>query len=317
MSRARVLGFDIGGTNAKAVLADRTGRVLARSRRETSSLGAKGVEVAPALAEWARELTARHGIRPRAVGVACAGLVDARSGRVESSPNLPHLRRLRLGDALAGELGRPVHLENDANALAWAEFRFGAGRGARNLVCLALGTGVGGGLVMDGRLHRGAHGLGAELGHMVVERNGRRCACGQRGCLEAYAGAWAITRSARRALARGAPGSRMLAVRLRGEDPTPAALSRAARDGSALATALFAEAGRALGVAVASLVHIFDPDRVLLAGGVSAAGRLLLDPAREEARSRVMDPTVQKHGLRLRKLGDDGAALGAALLAME
>ncbi|MBN2170330.1 MAG: ROK family protein [Candidatus Krumholzibacteriota bacterium] len=314
------LGLDIGGTNIKAVLLDEAGRVRHRARWKTAAMGAGHGAILARLEDAIRGALARRGLADRdlaGIGLACAGLVRADAGRLERVPNFPHWEGLALGPWLAERFACPTALANDVNALAWGEWRLGAGRGTRHLVCLALGTGVGGGLVLDGRLYTGRDGLGAELGHLVVDARGRRCPCGNRGCLEAYAGARAITLAARRALARRRPGHRALAARLGGAEPGPAALDRAARAGDRLARALWDEAGRALGVAVASYVNIFAPDRIVIAGGVSRAGRLLLDPARAEARARLMDPAAQRLDLRLRALGDDGAAVGAALLARE
>jgi glucokinase len=319
MSR-RLLGLDVGGTGIKAALLDGEGRVLRRARWATAELGIARESILPALESRLLGMLAREAITVGdlgGLGLACPGLVDADTGRLHDAPNLRHWEGLDIGPWLADRFRCPVALDNDVNALAYGEWRLGAGRGTRDMVCLALGTGVGGGLILDGKIYRGWRGLGAELGHLSIDRHGRRCACGNRGCLEAYAGAWALSATARRALARRAPGHRALARLLAGQPPTPAALSRAAAGGSALARELWAEAGCALGVALAGLVNIFAPERIVIAGGLSRAGRLLMEPACQEARRRLMNPDVQRLDLRRRALGDDGAAIGAALQAGE
>ena len=311
------LGIDIGGTNVKAVLLHSAGQRLARRRWKTAALG-EGSEIPGRLADAIIEFLASQKLGPGnlvGVGVASAGLIL--NGEVKTSPNLPHWEGLKLRDGLSRGLGRRVLLENDVNALAFGEWKLGAGKGASSMVCLALGTGVGGGLVLDGRLFRGSQGLGAELGHMSIDLKGRPCLCGSLGCLEAYAGARAIRLSAESALAHGEAGAASLRRFLGGKDPDPEQLHLAAKSGKSLAIRIFDEAGRALGVAVANLVNGLNPDLFVLAGGVSRAGRWILEPALDEARNRIMNPRQQKLKIRLRALGDDGASIGAALLARE
>lgn len=315
-----LLGLDIGGTNVKAVLLEADGLPRARARWRTAELGVDVPSVLTGLATHIQALLDRHGVAAGelgGLGLACAGLIDSELGEIVDAPNLRHWEGAPLGAWLAERFPCPVALDNDVNALAYGEWRLGAGRGTRNMVCLALGTGVGGGLILDGRLHRGHRGMAAELGHISIDRRGRRCPCGSRGCVEAYVGARAIEAAARRALVRRRSGHARLRALLKGEAPTPRALQRAAKAGSTLARELFEDAGRALGVAVAGCINAFAPERIVIAGGVSRAGKLILDPARTEARAYLMNPAAQRLELRLRALGDDGAALGAALLAAE
>lgn len=205
-----LLGLDVGGTNVKAVLAAADGGERRRARWATATLGDTPGAALAGLESRIRELLAREGLAAgdlAGLGLACAGLIDGASGRLLAAPNLRHWEGAPLGDWFAARFPCPVAIENDVNALAYGEWRLGAGRGTRDMVCLALGTGVGGGLILDGKLYRGRRGLGAELGHLSIDRNGRRCACGNRGCLEAYAGAWGLSAAARRALARRAPAA--------------------------------------------------------------------------------------------------------------
>jgi glucokinase len=315
-----LLGLDIGGTNVKAILLDGDGAPRARARWRTAALGNDIPALLSGLEFHINDLLNREGLDARelgGLGLACAGLIDSELGRIVDAPNLRHWEGAPLANWLAERFPCPVALENDVNAMAYGEWRRGAGSGTRHMLCLALGTGVGGGLILDGRLYRGHRGLAAELGHISIDRGGRRCPCGARGCVEAYVGARGIEASARRALARRREGHRPLAAMLDGAAPTPGALVKAARGGSELARELFAEAGRALGVGIATCINAFAPERIIIAGGVSKAGKLILEPARVAARDQLMNPEAQCLDLRLRTLGDDGAPIGAALLAAE
>jgi glucokinase len=311
------LGIDIGGTNVKAMLLHSSGRRLARRRWKTEVFG-EGREIPGKLAEGILDFLSKQKLTPGnlvGVGVASAGLIV--DGVVKTSPNLPHWEGLKLAEELSLHLNKRVLLENDVNALAFAEWKLGAGRGASSMICLALGTGVGGGLILDKRLYKGSQGLGAELGHMSIDLNGRPCLCGSLGCLEAYAGARAIQTEAERAIAQGEEGGASLARFLGKNPPDPKQLCAAAKAGKGMAIRIFEEAGRSLGVAVANLVNGLNPDLFVLAGGVSRAGKWIMEPALAEARSRIMNPRQQKLKIRLRALGDDGASLGAALLVRE
>jgi glucokinase len=225
--------------------------------------------------------------------VDAAGRVVAGGGKIPGGPGFPLAARVER------ELGRGwrVRLENDASAAAWGELRFGAGRGCRDLLTLTLGTGVGGGMILDGRLRRGPDGTAGEVGHLVVEPRGRRCPCGGRGCLEAYGGARGLVRTAG------------------GLAATPHDLARLARRGNARARAAFRRYGASLGIALASLVNLLNPERIILTGGIARAFSLFAPALREEVRRRAL----RRPGRRVRivrgELGDDAGALGAAARA--
>jgi len=311
------LGIDVGGTNVKAILLHSSGQRLARGRWKTAVFG-RGREIPERLEATVRSFLEKQSLAPSnllALGLASAGLVM--DGIVKTSPNLPGWEGVKLAEELGRRLSKRVILENDVNALAFGEWKLGAGRGCSSMICIALGTGVGGGLILDGRLFKGSQGLGAELGHMSIDLNGRACLCGARGCLEAYAGGRAIRSAAEGALARGEEGAASLARFLGKRPPDPKRLCAAAKAGKSLAVRIYRESGRALGVAVANLVNALNPELFVLAGGVSQAGKWILEPALAEARSRIMNPKQQKLKIRLRALGEDGASLGAALLARE
>jgi glucokinase len=305
------IGLDVGGTKiVAAVVAG--GRILSRRVVETPVDGTRRTAAMIALIE---ELRAEHDLARTTVGVGAAGLIDL-DGVMRFAPNLDW-RDYPLQAVLADELGLPVRVENDASAAAWAEYAVGAGHAAtRGALMLTLGTGVGGGLVMDGRLMRGAHGLAAEFGHMIVADGGAPCPCGNRGCLEAYASGTAIGRAAREAVAAGTlpHGSRLYDI----EPITGADVSATAADGDAGARGILSGAGRWLGAGIASLVNSLDPEVVIVGGGVARAGALLLEPASVAYHDRVIahahrdvPPVVRAH------LGDDAGVIGAALLGID
>ncbi|MGH2719423.1 MAG: ROK family protein [Actinomycetota bacterium] len=250
--------------------------------------------------------------RPGAVGIAAAAWVEYPSGRVVFAPNLTY-EEPELASALSGAVGLPVVVENDANAAAWAELQYGAAQGATEMVMLTVGTGIGGGAVIGGQLHRGSTGLAGEFGHLPLVDGGPLCACGQRGCLEALASGSAIGRMAREGI-DAAPGSIVLG--LAGGDPrriTGSIVSEAAHAGDEFAAEVLARAGRWLGAGMASLVQALDPQVIVVGGGGAAAGSLLLQPARVEMERRL----AHRNGPPIKEatLGNDAGAIGAASLA--
>jgi glucokinase len=237
------------------------------------------------------------------------GPIDFEARGVVSPPNLPGWGVVPVAPLLEDLLGVHVEVENDANAAALGEATFGAGRGARIVLALTLGTGVGGGIVIDGRVHRGATGVGGEIGHIVIRRNGKRCGCGARGCLEQYASASAMLARAKAARRRH-PESTLAAIPAR--DLTGRDVTSAARAGDAVALRVLEDTGRDLGEGIVSAVNLIDPDVVVIAGGLTAASRFLLPAARrtvkEKAFGRAKDVRIVKH-----RLGDRAGILGAAL----
>lgn len=313
MTSGVALGVDVGGTKLAAGLVGADGSILDRLRHDTPEDAQAIVEV---IVEAAATLCRRHNLSDVPVGVGAAGLM-ATDGTVRFAPNLPW-RDFPLGTLLRERIPGPVTVDNDANAAAWGEYRFGAGRGAHeSLVMLTVGTGVGGGLVLGDRLVRGAGGMAGELGHLAVLEGGPRCGCGALGCLEALASGTAIARTAREALAQGrlAPGSPL--TQLSAEEITGKEVTIAAHAGDADAVELLAAAGRWLGVGIASLIAAFDPELIVAGGGAMQAGHLLLEPAIAAAAERLIGrghrelcPIVPA------QLGDDAGMVGAAQLAL-
>jgi glucokinase len=307
------VGVDVGGTKVAAGLVDEKGEVLARTRRPTP--GASPSEVEGVIAALVCEL--RAGADVEAVGIGAAAFVDAGRSRVLTAPNLPW-RDEPLRDAVQARTGLPVVVENDANAAAWGEYRFGAGRGERHLAVVTVGTGIGGGLVLDGALHRGRWGIGAEVGHLQMVEDGRRCGCGQRGCWEQYSSGRALLREAQE-IAEVQPeyAARLLQLGDGRVDGIAAEeVTQAAREGDPAALECFAAVGRWLGQGLADLAAVLDPGLFVIGGGVSDAGELLLGPARERFVRRLAGQGARPVAdIRVAELGNTAGLVGAADLA--
>lgn len=305
------VGVDVGGTKIAAGLVAEDGGIQASERVATPE---QPGEVRAAIADLVAGLMAGHPCD--AVGVAAAGFVSTDRSTVVAAPNLAWHDE-PLGSWLSERLGVRVVVENDANAAAWAEYRFGAGEGS-DLVCVTVGTGIGGGVVVDGHLHRGHWGFAAEVGHIPLVPDGLPCRCGSRGCWEQYGSGTALTRIAReRVSADPAAGAAILALGTgRPEDVEGDQVTAAAHGGDPLARELFAEIGRWSGRGLAVLAAVLDPAVVVIGGGVSDAGELLLGPMRETFRAlhpEGMGPAIA--AVRVARLGNDAGLVGAADLA--
>jgi glucokinase len=305
------IGLDIGGTKINAFRVARDGAILARSTAPTpaddqeATLGAM-IELA-------------EGVRTPdvvAAGVGAAGLVDSSQGVLRFAPNLAW-RDLPIAARMREALELPVLVENDASMAAFGEYRFGAGRGYRHLLLVTVGTGIGGGIVSDGRLFRGAHGFASEIGHVIVEPGGPLCGCGNRGCWEQVAAGRAIGRMGRQEATEHDSPLRRLA----GGDPdkvTGRLVTEAALQGVDVAKRILSEAGRRLGEGIAGLVNVLDPQIVVVGGGVIEAGDLLLNPARSSFQEAVEGPDYRPPvPIVPAELGNDAGAVGAAALALE
>jgi glucokinase len=311
-----VIAADIGGTTVSAGIVGHEGTVYAHRQVPTSARGRGDavVENVVGLLDAVRG-GARRGATVLGVGIGAPGNVDAAAGRIgEDIQNIPELKGVALGPLVAVRLGLPVVVDNDVNALALGEMAFGAARGARNFILICIGTGVGGGIVLNGRIVRGASGYGGEVGHMSVEPDGRPCFCGSRGCLKAYLSGPDLAAQAREALA-AAPAARCLA--LAGGDPAAIRaehLFQAAREGDAAARAIVDRAGRVLGIALGNLINALNPELILLGGGVMAAADLLLEPARAWARRYSFASAFAAAKIGLASLDKQSGIKGAAAL---
>lgn len=306
------IGVDIGGTKVAAGIVDEDGRVLDRERRDTPGSDAHQTE--SIMIDVIEALAARHDVV--AVGIGAAGWIANDNATVLFSPHLAW-RDEPLREALERRIELPLVVENDANAAAWAEYRFGVAAGEPVLVVVTLGTGIGGGLVIDGTVFRGAYGIACEYGHMTVVPDGRLCACGNRGCWEMYASGRALARDARE-LAADSPvaAARMLALAGSVEELSGPVVTAVAAEGDPAALSICTNMGRWLGRGLANLAAVIDPSMFVIGGGVSAAGELLLRPAREEFQhtltGRGFRPVAKVEQV---ALGPDAGLIGAADLA--
>ncbi len=301
------LGIDIGGTNLVAAVLDPQGAMPAKF--STPTLAAEGGEVViQRIIALARQTMQAYPVR--AIGVGSAGQINPQTGTCTfANENLPGWTGMPIRARLEEALGLPVTVDNDANAAALGEFRFGAGQGARHMICLTVGTGIGGGIIVDGKLLHGARGSAGEVGHIIVEAGGAHCPCGMQGCLEAYASATAIVRRTREALAASHPVTALHRM----EPLTAKAIFKAAEDGDALAEAIVERTAKYLAVGLAGMINLTDPDLVLLGGGVSLAGEPFLKRIDRYLQSWAM--TRGRARLALCALGDDAGVIGAGALA--
>jgi glucokinase len=315
VSAPPTIGVDVGGTKIAAAVVDAEGGIVARRQVPTES--AEPASIVAAVVKVAREMKAAAPAAA-AVGVGAAGLVDVERGVILGAPNLAY-RNVAVRDTLSERLGIPAIVDNDANVAALAEAVHGAGRGAGDQIMITVGTGIGGGIIIGGRLYRGHYGVGAELGHIVIDPDGPVCGCGNRGCWEAVASGNAIGRLARQRVEGGA-GADLLAIVGGDLDAiTGEVVGEAAVAGSAFSRDVVASIGRLLGIGLASIVNIFDPEVIVIGGGAAAGtGELLLEPARESMLAHVLGPSWRTP-VRIvpAKLGNDAGVVGAAWLARE
>ncbi len=316
------LGADIGGTGVKYIISNGLGDIVHQGEVPTDpnsgkrTLGRLAMEVAEKISPPEGSGEAMFS-RLAAVGLACAGIVNPESGHLGRSPNLPGWEESNLKRIIANEFQDiPSVVANDVNAALYGEYSFGAGRGCRNLVMIALGTGVGGGIMLDGQLVVGSHNGAAEIGHMVLDPSGPTCTCGGVGCLESWAGSVAILKQAR-LMAKVELQDTALAkmVAEKGDDLSTRDLSLLAEQGDAASVAIFAEVGHRLGHAVGNMVNLLDPDRVIIGGGVAQAGELIMGPCRALVPQMVLADEAKNIPVVPAELGTMAAAVGAASLA--
>lgn len=310
---ALYLGIDIGGTKMAVGLATPTGELVAEGRVPTPVHDPE--RAVSDLVELCTNVI--RGRRVTAVGVGCAGPLDPARGIIQSPPNLPGWVDTPLVARLTQALKVPVYLDNDANAAALGEHRFGAGRGAANMVYITISTGIGSGIIFDGRLCSGENSNAGEIGHASVAYDGIPCKCGSRGCLEAYASGTAITAAARAAVMESGGSSALLDLAGSVDRITGETVVTAVRQGDPLAVRIWAERMTILGVGIANVINSFNPERIVLGGGLTNAGDLLFNPVRRVALTRALPPLAQVVEIVPGQLGGRVGVLGAVAVALE
>jgi len=311
-----VVGIDLGGTNMRAGVADDTGRVLVKAGEPTRAQTSDGEAILGRLADLVDRVVREADLTPDdvlGIGVGVPGPLDPTVGGVKDAPNLGQLDGLPIVGILEEKTGLRTLLENDANAAAWGEFWVGAGRGCRSMVMATLGTGIGGGLILEGQLLRGIDHTAGELGHVSVVDGGRPCACGSHGCIEAYASADSTVRRFREELKRGG-GSVLSEVPKK--ELTCQMIFDAAKEGDLLSLNIAKETGRLLGLLAANVANLLNPERMIFAGGMIGAGDLLFNAIREELDRRAFPVPAKRMRILPAELGGDAGLIGAAGCAL-
>ncbi|HDN80867.1 MAG TPA: ROK family protein [Chloroflexi bacterium] len=309
-----IAALDLGGTQIRTALYDREGNLLARYACPTSAYEGRDAVIAriiKALEEVAK------GENLAAIGVGAPGPLDPWEGVIFSAPNLPGWENVPLKRILSERFGVPVFVGNDANVAALAEHRLGAGAGFPNIIYITVSTGIGGGIIVDNRLLLGARGLAGEVGHIVVEPEGPVCNCGNRGCMEAMAAGPAIAREAVRRIREGEESLILEMVNGDVGAITAREVALAAQQGDELAVEVFRLAGYYIGIGIVSLMHLFNPSRIIIGGSVAKAGPVLFGPIEETVESRVMEEFLKGFAVVPASLGDDVGLLGAFVLARD
>jgi glucokinase len=318
MKPSLAIGIDIGGTKVAGGVVDVDGTVIHRARRDTPARSKSPAVVEGTIVEVVAELMQLAGpTTVAAVGIGAAGFVAADRATVVFAPHLSW-RHEPLQEALQKRVAVPIFVDNDANAAVWAEWKFGAAQGQTHVMMITLGTGIGGGILINGQVQRGRFGIAGEFGHMQVVPGGHRCECGNRGCWEQYASGNALVREARSLFCANSPIASDLLDRAEGvvDNLTGPLITQAARDGDPTARELLGEIGNWLGVGIANLAAAFDPGMFVIGGGVSAAGDLLLTPARETFKRQLAGRGYRPEArIVVAQLGNEAGLIGAADLA--
>jgi glucokinase len=307
--RKNFIGINVAGGKIRAALVDEHGRVIERVEAHVSS-----ENIVPQLATIAGDLRPALG-HVAALGVALPGLVNRQTDRVVDPRGMPAPMVEDLHGELTRATGLRVEIENDANAAAYGEFKVGAGRGSSNLFYIMIGDGIGGAIILDGKLWTGASGFAGEVGHITIDSEGLPCVCGNTGCLETLASAPSIVRRARERLNRDSTSS--LSRLAFNKNFTAADLAHEAREGDDFAAMMIERTGRYIGTGVASVINLLNIERIVLGGGVMDAGPLILNPIIQEVRRRAFQPCFEATQIVIAELGADAAPIGAAMLARD
>ena len=311
------VGVDLGGTNIKFGVVSGSGEVLHKGMLSAQvSLGREAILSNLRLAvQRSLAFAGRKRIRVNCIGVGSPGSVNLRTGRIEGScPNLPQMLGVNLKRRLSDHFDYPMHVDNDANLMALAEFRFGAAKGFKNVLCLTLGTGIGGGIILGGELFHGSSFAGAEFGHMTINHNGRKCNCGGTGCLEMYASAPAMVKDAKRLLRKDQKSVMHRLVKGDLGRLTTRVIFQAEKNGDATASRVINQACAYLGAGIASAVNLINPQVVVIGGGVSQGGLSFIRRIENEVKARAFPSATKRLKVIKAKLGNDAGFIGAAVV---
>lgn len=312
------MGVDIGGTNIKLALCDKRARLRGKRTFSTTSFKDKKALI-DGIVGHIKDLVSDAGLKKRdiiGVGIGAPGAIDIRTGTVHYLINIPDWREVPLGSILKKKLGLPVFVDNDVNVMALGEVYFGAGKGAVNMLCITLGTGVGGGLILDGKLYRGSSYAAGEFGHVPISLDGPKCKCGSWACVEAYAGNNYIVRDVVRQIRKG---QKTLIAKLVGGDLskiTPEIISEAERKGDRFAKKVWTDVGEKIGIGLAGVVNLLNVEKIVIGGGVAEAGKTLFDSIKKTINDRAMKLPAKTVRIVKAKLGYDAGLIGAATLVL-
>lgn len=304
------IGVDLGGTNIAAGVVNENCEIVFRGSVPTNA-GRDFDEIVKDMGGLINKLLADSNISPeevRYVGIGAPGVLDNEAGTVTDNSNIKWVN-YPIREKLQQYINKPVFLGNDANVAAWAEYMGGVGRGTKNFLMLTLGTGVGGGMVLNGKLYTGSHNIGAEIGHTTFKAGGAQCGCGNHGCIEAYCSATALIKRAKAALEKDNDSSLAKAAKISAKTVVDAAAA-----GDRLALKIFDEYTDDLAQVIASMINFLDPDVIALGGGVANAGEFLLKPVREKYHRYVTFRAMEKTRVLAAKMGNDAGIIGSAVL---
>lgn len=318
-----IVGVDLGGTNIVSLLMTGKGEIVGRDTRLTLAKEGKDKvlsQIVNSVERILEESETKLGISSKSIiglGIGSPGPLSIKKGLVHFTPNLPGWTNVPLVDILRDKLALPIFLENDANAAALGEWWRGAGKDVDNLVLLTLGTGIGGGIIIQGEVFHGAWDTAAEIGHMIIHEGGLVCGCGKKGCLEAYASATGVIKRTLSAMREGEKSILVGAVKNRGENITCELVYKAAEKGDSLSRWIVEETARYLGIGIASIVNVLNPEMVILSGGMIAAGALIFKPVRKYARENALAAAIEGVEIVPAALSGNSGAIGAAATVLK
>jgi glucokinase len=314
-----LVGVDLGGTNVRIGIVTPTGRIL---KKEEYALDTSrgGLNIVEGLVSNLKNLLQKRigkNNQLLGIGIGIAGAIDMKRGRMINSPNIPDLNGFGIREFIKKRMSSPIAIENDANAFALGEGWVGAAKGSKDYCGITLGTGVGGGIVINGEILHGSGGMASEVGHMVIDPEGPLCGCGGKGCLEVYASATGIRRMALEAIEKGKGGEILKRAGGKVEEITSEKVFEAAQSGDKAAQKIFNEMGRFLGLGLVNLIHLFDPEKIVIGGKASRAWDSFIKTTMEVVTERAMEGSREKVKIVQAKCGDDAGILGAAYVSLK